>query len=456
MRTFPFKVLFIRFFLPVLVIIPLLFSSIVANVLEHIERSEINQMNSKYEKDLAWITKNILETPQKWGNSQWQHSISSQLTKQNTLYIRLFNNKNELIFYFPINTKHSRDVLYQEYPVYQNSSFKGVAYVGQEPLKQPDPNSKLEAFYDLLPLLTWLMTMGLIIFMTLLFLKRHVLYPLTSLHKAAVKTSRHQFDYTLPETKVQEIADVLQAFSNMRDRLHQSLIKQAKLEEERQFFISSISHDLRTPLFSIRGALQAIKQGINPHRNERYIEICEKKSDVLASMIEKLLLYSKLNYHSFQPHNETINLSLFIQEVVEDLHWIQKEKDIRITSQISQTYFIQGDNKLLHRAISNITLNALQYSPNHSEVSICIAHDDQNVLISITDSGPGINPEDIPLIFSPLYRAEGSRNKNTGGSGLGLAISERIIQAHHGTITVSNSEQNGGAVFLVQLPFNPF
>lgn len=458
MKYFSIKTLLIQFFLPIIFFIPLLFSTITANLLENVELSKKDQMNNEFEKDINWVNQKILASPQQWENPQWQQTIIIQLKKHNNLYIRLFNKQNELVFLYPLQDDlPTKGILYEEYPVYQKGTFKGVVYVGQDtPKGSTTSYLNIETLFELLPFFIWLIIFVIIVTITLLFLKRHVLKPLTSLHKATEKISKKQFDYSLSKTKVLEIAEVLQAFSLMKDTLQQSLVQQAKLEEERKIFISSISHDLRTPLFSIRGALQAIKEGINPNRNERYLEICQKKSDLLDSMIEELLLYSKLDHHTFHPNNETIDFSHLIKEILEDLQWIQKEKNIGVMFRSSQHYLIQGDKTLLQRACSNIILNAFQYSPNNSEVMISVNREGKNILISIADSGPGIKPEDMPLIFSPLYRAECSRNKNIGGSGLGLAISKRIVQAHQGEITVQNSKKNGGAIFFIHLPINPF
>ncbi|WP_255358732.1 sensor histidine kinase [Geobacillus icigianus] len=111
-----------------------------------------------------------------------------------------------------------------------------------------------------------------------------------------------------------------------------------------------------------------------------------------------------------------------------------------------------ADEHLLTRAIDNLLNNALRHTPDEGKITISLNETDKNIEISVIDTGEGISPKDLPYLFTPLYRGEGSRNRKTGGAGLGLTIAKKIFLAHGGDLRASNHISHGGAVFTAYLP----
>ena len=116
--------------------------------------------------------------------------------------------------------------------------------------------------------------------------------------------------------------------------------------------------------------------------------------------------------------------------------------------------YIPANHEALQRAISNIVLNALAYTPEGGQITVSTAFENQQIAIRVTDTGIGIPPEDVPHIFERFYRADKARNTDKGGMGLGLSISRQIVQAHHGTIDVMSTPDQG-SVFTIRLPVEP-
>lgn len=172
-------------------------------------------------------------------------------------------------------------------------------------------------------------------------------------------------------------------------------------------------------------------------------------------MVSDLFLFAKVEYLKQKPESDWIDLEAFIKTIVEGFTLQASQKHIRIKQKIAvRQRSLLGDAYLLTRAIDNLLLNALHYTPEHGEIRFSVHEVGNQLKWSIEDNGPGIDPEDLPFIFKPLYRAEKSRNRQTGGAGLGLTIAKKIFLAHQGELVVK-SELNRGTTIEACLPINP-
>jgi signal transduction histidine kinase len=286
------------------------------------------------------------------------------------------------------------------------------------------------------------------------FLRRSIVQPLESTSDAARRVARGELDIALPSSRVREVAELNQAFESMSDDLRASLEHRAAMEQERRLFISAIAHDLRTPLFSLRGSLQGLEQGIaaSPAQREGYIRIALRKADQLERLIADLFTFTRMEYMEDKPVTEPLNLGPFLQALVESTRPRANEKGIALTldgSGASPT--VNADPHMLTRALENLLDNALRHTPQGGTIRVAWREAPETTEVSVTDSGPGFADQDLPHLFEPLYRGDTSRSRETGGAGLGLTIAQRIITAHGGTLTATNAP-SGGAHLTIILP----
>jgi signal transduction histidine kinase len=289
------------------------------------------------------------------------------------------------------------------------------------------------------------------------FMFRMIVRPLAALEKASRQMTVGEWKpVALPGSRVREMAAVTTTFSTMSISLRDALQRQAELEEERRFFISAIAHDLRTPLFSLRGYLQGLVQGIaaTPERTSHYLAICQQKSDELERLVADLFAYVRIDALEQVPQNAPLDLCDLANQVADGVRYLTEEKHITLEICDRGSAQLLGDRHLLTRAIENLLDNAVRHTPENGHIWLDWQAESDFWRITVRDSGPGIDPAILPHIFEPLYRGEASRNRQTGGAGLGLTIARRIIRAHNGDLVATNSP-DGGACFTFTLPRQP-
>jgi signal transduction histidine kinase len=299
-------------------------------------------------------------------------------------------------------------------------------------------------------------TMALLLTLSLVgwFLARSVLQPLAAMSKAARQIARGDLDVRLPPSRTREVAEVAEALGAMSLALREAQARQTALEEERRLFIGAIAHDLRTPLFALRGYLKGLESGVvtTPERVAHYIRACSARADALETLIAERFAYARIEYLAQAPQREPLELGGLIEEAVESARPAAVVKGVTLTLHApSGPCRLLGDGRLLRRAVQNLLDNALRHTPAGGCVRALWHREGAQLVFQIADTGAGIAPGDLPHLFAPLYRAESSRNRRTGGAGLGLTIARRILQAHGGDLSAANGAE-GGAVFTGIIP----
>lgn len=285
------------------------------------------------------------------------------------------------------------------------------------------------------------------------FVGRIFLKPLSVITQAARQVAANDLDFHLPITRIREVAEVADAFKAMGDALRSSLYRQGELEQERRLFISAIVHDLRTPLFSLRGYLEGLEKGLanTPEKAAKYISVCQKKADALERLITDLFAYAQLEYLEQTPQCEPLEFGTLLQQAVEGLQPQVEAKGITLVLDgLPESCDLEGDAHLLTRAVENLLDNSLRHTPVGGTIRMSWYRESNHLVFIVTDTGPGIALQDLPHVFTPLYRSESSRNRQTGGAGLGLTIAQRILKAHGGDLTAVNAV-GGGASFIGSL-----
>jgi len=230
-----------------------------------------------------------------------------------------------------------------------------------------------------------------------------------------------------------------------------------ELERERvqilQRFISDMSHDLKTPLASIKLSLYLLSRFIDdPVKRQHHLEVLNAQSERLETMLNDLLSMSRLDQASEEFVFSPIDLNTLISQVMLEHSPLATRRShiIKVETDSSMPQ-VQADNLKLTRALANLVVNALNYTHDGGEIVIRTYREKHQAVIEVQDNGVGINAQDLPLIFERFYRADASRSTGTGGTGLGLSIAKRIIAAHGGDITVE-STPGKGTTFKVYLP----
>lgn len=283
-----------------------------------------------------------------------------------------------------------------------------------------------------------------------------VVRPLTAMAAASRRITVEglaDVDLHLPLSRVREVAEAATAFGAMGEGLRESLGRQAHLEQERRFFVGAIAHDLRTPLFSLRGYLEGLVKGIahSPEKSARYVAVCQQKANELEQLIADLFAYSQLDYVERAPEHDVVDLRQLLRDAVDGMQPQAEEKGVALALETpAESCAVLASRHLLARAVGNVLENALRHTPPGGNVTVSLSEEEAAWLLTVADTGPGIAARDLPRIFDPLYRGETSRSRRTGGAGLGLAIARRAFQAYGGDLTAENGV-TGGAVFTGRL-----
>lgn len=287
--------------------------------------------------------------------------------------------------------------------------------------------------------------------------RRWIIQPLEAMSRAARQIAAGDLDISLPPSGVREITEVRDGFDIMVASLRDSIKQQADLEEERRFFIGAIAHDLRTPLFALKGYLEGLERNIvtSPEQRDHYVKVCKQKSHQLELLIADLLAYTKTEYLVSSHLEDSIVVPDILQRSVDSLRHLAESKKISIQYEVpeipSLAGNIYGDANLLERAFNNLLDNAVRYTPRQGVINVECSTTVEHVTVTIRDTGPGISENDLERVFEPLYRGESSRNRESGGTGLGLTIARRIFRAHGGDLTVGN-HPHGGALVTGWIP----
>lgn len=299
-------------------------------------------------------------------------------------------------------------------------------------------------------LATLLLTLGAIA----CFLGRTLVRPLAAASSASHRIAASDLDIALPRSRIREVAELNAAFLAMTAELRTSLQRQAANEEERRLFVGAIAHDLRTPLFSLRGYLEGIEQGLatTPQKMAQYIHICREKADALEHLVADLFAYTRVEYLEQTLQREPLDLGDLLRRAVDGRQREAESRGVHLAfDEPPDICLVSGDAQLLRRAVENLLDNALRYTPPGGRIEVRCGMDRNRVAFTVADNGPGIAPHALPHLFEPMYRADSSRSHQTGGSGMGLAIARRILRGHGGDLVAAN-RTSAGAEFVGYVP----
>jgi signal transduction histidine kinase len=245
----------------------------------------------------------------------------------------------------------------------------------------------------------------------------------------------------------EQFLDLVESINHMTAQLNE-------LETLRQEFISNVSHEIQSPLTSIRGFARALQDPDLPvDMRVHYLGIIETESVRLSKLSENLLKLTSLEskHHPFQPKPYRLDLQLKTTILACEPQW--REKNIEVEAELTE-HTVLADEEMMSQVWINLIHNSIKFTPQGGTIHVSLSYADKETVVRITDTGIGMDTEAQQHIFERFYKADKSRNRDMGGNGLGLSIVKRIIDLHDGSITV-HSTLGVGTAFHITLPPKP-
>jgi signal transduction histidine kinase len=272
--------------------------------------------------------------------------------------------------------------------------------------------------------------------------------------EAAEKLSRGDLQTRVPVQGRDEVSALAAAFNRMAEQLQAADHKQRELESLRRDLIAWVSHDLQTPLTSMRAILEALSDDMvdDPETIKRYLNTVQRDVHSLSALIDDLFQMAQLDAGGFPLNLAQASLTDLVSDTLESFTELAKQQGVTLEGHVeSDVDPVFMDTQAIGRVLNNLISNALRHTPPHGRISAWVRRTGQGVEVIVSDTGEGIRAEDLPSVFESFYRGEKSRNRGTGGAGLGLAIARGIIRAHGGEIHV-DSQLGRGTQFSFQIP----
>lgn len=245
-------------------------------------------------------------------------------------------------------------------------------------------------------------------------------------------------------------------FQQMTERINLQMEKLEKSDAMRRELVANVSHDLRTPLATMRGYVETLlmkDEQLPAEERRNYLQTAVSHCERLGSLIDDLFELAKLDAHERVVHSEQFSVSELVQDIIQKFELLAKERNIHIVTNIGEHMpFAYADIGMIERVLENLIDNALRYTPEEGSVSIVLTdHDSDGITVEIRDTGSGIPEDELPRIFDRFYQADRSRKGKSSHLGLGLAVAKKILELHGSSIEVQ-STPHSGTTFTFRLP----
>lgn len=286
---------------------------------------------------------------------------------------------------------------------------------------------------------------------------KEILLPLNNLKKSTEEIVKGNYEQKTVYPRIDEIGDLYAVFDQMRLEIKNLTLQRDEQEQNQKKLISSISHEVRTPLTTIKAYLDAISEGICPDMDSlmSYIQIMQTNTEKMSRLIDDLFIHT-LKELGHIPVNLTERYSkdVFTNILHPIHHYVQTTGIHFIEPEYIPNVLIRADEHRLEQVLSNLITNALKHTTKGDTITVSINIENQFLYINVIDNGDGMLPEDMPFIFERYFRGiqtTGETAVKNEGAGLGLSICKHIMDAHNGSISFK-SKQNRGTTFTLTLP----
>jgi two-component system phosphate regulon sensor histidine kinase PhoR len=222
-----------------------------------------------------------------------------------------------------------------------------------------------------------------------------------------------------------------------------------KLESVRRDFVANASHELRSPLTTVRAAAETLRTVDNdPKAAARFIELIQHNSERLANLIDDLLELSRIESRELKLQLEPLELAAVVERTLAQHAHRAQLKRITMRQEVAGTPGVRADRRALDHVLGNLIDNALKYCPEGAAVRVGATSENGKIRVSVADSGPGIQSEHLPRIFERFYRVDAGRSRELGGTGLGLSIVRHLVEAMGGTVGVDSRIGSGSTFYF--------
>lgn len=445
--------------------------------------------------DFNTLTETSCKTPDKFIDNDYLHDISKDLRKHYSFIVVKRNNTEYFIgnslFYKRLsplpnfnskNTGNNKIIsldqntaaLIREKDFFFSDSSQGQIFLVTD-LSKLIPRWK-SYFMEIMSAVIIILIVTAIIL--IMWLHHSIIKPLSILRLATKQIGAGNLDEPIHVSSSDEIGELCRDFEEMRIRLKSILEERIKYEEDTREMMSSISHDLKTPLTTIKGYSEGLIDGVanTPEKREKYLRTIIAKTVDMTYLVDELSIFSKIEQNALPYNFVTLNIDEYFSDSLDDLTLELEAQniDIKYINHTAKGTNITADPEQLKRVINNIVGNTAKYMDKengHLKIEITdlkpkkttplyrqinkdgtdlhpAVKEDEYIQIEISDNGPGIQEEALPFIFDKFYRTDSSRNSSKGGSGLGLAIVKKIIRDHGGEIWAKSTPGKGTSIFF--------
>jgi histidine kinase len=220
----------------------------------------------------------------------------------------------------------------------------------------------------------------------------------------------------------------------------------------RRQLIGDVAHELRTPLTAIMGSMEGLIDGVLAPETDTYIQI-HHEAERMQRLVADLQELSRVEAGAFTLNRQLVSLSTIMDTLVSRIDRQYEEKGVQLETCLAPDLpVIWVDEDRFGQILINLVGNALQYTPSGGKVLLSAERQDKTILISVKDTGIGISPEDLDLVFTRFYRVEKSRSRSMGGSGIGLTIARHLVEAHGGRLWAESAGIGQGSIFYITIP----
>ncbi len=287
---------------------------------------------------------------------------------------------------------------------------------------------------------------GVIIIALVVFMSQVIFDPLKNILATIKKISSGQFHQRIELKGKNEFTELGEAVNTMTQRLEE-------VDKSRQEFVSNVSHELKTPLSSIKVLSEAmlLQDNIPEETYKEFLLDINSEVDRMTDIVNDLLALARLENNENSLHIREVDVNKMLRDIIKRLQPLAETKNIDISFEAAKEVKVDADEVKLSLAISNLVDNGIKYTPVDGKVKVSVDADNQDCFITVQDSGIGISEQEQSRIFDRFYRVDKTRDRETGGTGLGLAITHSIIMLHNGSVKIISGEGEG-ATFIVRMP----
>jgi signal transduction histidine kinase len=303
--------------------------------------------------------------------------------------------------------------------------------------------------HDLTVVITVCVVSGLVSAAIALWVGERMVRSAGALRDAAIRFGEGG-EFTAPPAGPHEFAEIARELARTSDRLRASTGRERRLEESRRELVAWVSHDLRTPLAGIRALAEALEDGL-AEDPPRYRAQMRAEVDRMVLMVDDLFELSRIHAGSLQLSLETVVVEDLVSEAIAGADPVARAKQVRVGGAVAPDVLVHADPHALARVVSNLVMNAIRHTPSDGTVEVHARTAGSAVELSVTDACGGIPADDLDRVFDVAWRGSQARTPGADiGGGLGLAIVKGIVEAHRGTVAVTNHAR--GCTFVVRLP----